>query len=34
MAVCCTMVSSTAPITGPSQVLVPPISGMAMVFTA
>ena len=34
MAVCCTVVSSTAPITGPIQVPVPPISGMAMVFTA
>src|SRR6185437_3333093 len=34
VASCCNVPSNTAPITGPSQLAVPPISGMAMVFTA
>src|SRR5439155_2229754 len=31
---CCTLPSSTAPMSGPIQLIVPPISGMAMLFTA
>ena len=34
VAICCSDASSTAPISGPTQVVVPPISGMAMEFTA
>ena len=34
VAACCSAPSSTAPITGPAQVPAPPISGMAMAFTA
>src|ERR1700722_6810737 len=34
VATCCSVPSSTAPMTGPSQVEVPPISGMAIVLTA
>ena len=33
-ATCCTVASSTAPISGPSQVVVPPIIAIAMVLTA
>ena len=31
---CCSVPSSSAPITGPNQVVVPPISGIAMELTA
>ncbi len=31
---CCTVPSSTAPRSGPSQLIIPPMSGMAMLFTA
>ena len=31
---CCTVPSSTAPSSGPSQLIIPPMSGMAMLFTA
>src|SRR6266702_3878406 len=31
---CCTVPSSTAPISGPIQLIMPPISGMAMLLTA
>ena len=34
VATCCNVPSNTAPISGPSQLEVPPISGMAMVLTA
>ena len=34
VATCCSVPRSIAPISGPSQVVVPPISGMAMEFTA
>src|SRR5205823_547339 len=32
--ICCTEPRSTAPITGPTQLIMPPISGIAMLFTA
>src|SRR6202171_2761797 len=31
---CCTVPSSTAPISGPTQLIMPPMSGMAMLLTA
>ena len=31
---CCTVPSSTAPISGPTQLIMPPISGIAMLLTA
>ena len=31
---CCTLPSSTAPMSGPIQLIMPPMSGMAMLFTA
>ena len=34
VATCYTVASNTAPISGPSQVVVPPIIAMAMVLTA
>ena len=34
VATCCSVPSRTAPITGPSQLEVPPTSGMATPFTA
>ena len=34
VASCCSVPSSTAPISGPAQELVPPIIGIAMVLTA
>ena len=34
VATCCNVPSSTAPMIGPSQLEVPPISGMAIVLTA
>ena len=34
VAICCSEPSRMAPINGPTQLVVPPISGMAMEFTA
>jgi hypothetical protein len=31
---CCTLPSSTAPMSGPTQLIVPPIKGMAILLTA
>ena len=34
VAICCSEPSKTAPISGPTQLVVPPISGMAIALTA